>query len=183
MFKALSDIGNAAQSAIGGGIRDIGDALGSTRDRARDVLEETLNYAKENPGKVAVGTMGLGALGAGGMMAANALGDASREVTNRYSGYDDGIQEMKDSRQQLGEIAQNQKMMNDINFGLYKDTTLLNREVGRDTTEQGFYRDLALDKQKLKAEEAAKVLDAATQNNQTAASVLASAAANNWIAP
>jgi hypothetical protein len=181
MFKALSDFGNAAQSAIGGGIRDIGDVLGSARDKARDSLENTLNYAKENPLQVGVGALGVGALGAGGMMAANALGDASREVTNPYSGYDDGIQEMKDSRQQLGEVAQNQKTMNDLNFGLYKDTTLLNRQMGKDTMEQDFYTNLALDRQKLKAEEAANVLNAATQNNQTAANVLASAASNSWI--
>lgn len=184
LFKAISD----AVPLIG---QTISDAGGTVRnfavDRAKaakDALDAGVNYVKENPGKTALGVGGVAGLGGltamGGMMAGDAVGDQARENFNPYSAYDDDIQGMKDSTQQLGEIANNQREMNDINFGLFDRTSRLQRELGRDTIDQKTYAQLAQDKQKLKADEAMNVLNNATQANQTAGQILAAAAANNW---
>jgi hypothetical protein len=188
LLNAIKSAANTTIPGLGNSVADMGrgvkDFAVDRATAARDALDTAVNYVKENPRQVALGVGGVGgvgALGLGGMAAANAIGDTSREVFNPYSGYDDGIQGMKDSQQQLGEIYESQARMNDLNAGVAKDISEFQRGLGRDTMDQAAYIDLAKDKQRLKAEEAANVLNNATQQNQTAGQILASAMANDWI--
>jgi hypothetical protein len=185
LFNAIKSAVSTTIPGLGNSVADIGrgvkDFAVDRAAAAKDALDTAVNYVKENPGKVALGVGGIGALGLGGMAAVNAIGDTSREAFNSYSGYDDGIQDMKDSRQQLDEIYESQARMNALNSGMAKDMSAFQRGLGRDTMDQAAYIDLAKDKQRFKAEEAMNVLNNATQQNATSGQILASAMANDWI--
>lgn len=128
-------------------------------------------------GPAGLALAGGAALGAGAMRAMN--GDKRTDRDSEYGHYDDEF-ELNPYQQQLGELNSQAREDSDIQGDAYERTALLNRELGKDTSEQEMYEQLAVQGQMLKAQEAQNVLNNASDRMKTIGGTIQAAAANRW---